>query len=104
MKPLVHILPAAPGWRLVHRDGRHLLLGYSVIAWRVETREEAGDSETLFNTLHAITSDGSTYDPPWGFQRPDGSVEECTDEFVWETFEEAQRFIAGLPRNNPQAA
>jgi len=93
----IHIVPAAPGWFAVyycHDDGDDgppgLFVQEAVIAWRIETRhgvDKYGNDEFTSSTI-CIGSSGDT-DDMWGYQRPDGKVEEVLSGAVFNSLLEA---------------
>jgi hypothetical protein len=90
-KPIhVHVVPAAPGFRLVHRgdEDMPLFLGETVIAWRIETYE-AKDG-TLFSTSYALTGSGEINS--WGILEPTGAVA-AADDSLHDTFDEASKAV-----------
>ena len=97
-KKQIHIIPASPGWRCVHRDARELFVGDAVIAWRIETE---CIRDKLVSYAYPIFANEEA--DPDGFLLPDGRVESFDGNYP--SLDEAQKaYIAHLEQRRATIA
>lgn len=82
------IVPALPGYVIVHDMETTLELAEAVIAWRVETTQGLHE-DTLHSASFPLTAHGDAFSNCVGVQQPDGQVLFFGDGSIYPSLQQA---------------